>query len=135
MKIDRTASELVELADAWFDEIRSDDMPNDVDESVGAIVTDMSFFASAEIQWQFLKISVNLAENDEEFGYVAAFSFEQLMSEYGELYIDEVERLSSENERFLSVVQHSYRHLMSGKVWKRIQAVQGVPTKPFWKFW
>lgn len=113
--------DLIGLAANWFGEIRTRNRPENLDDSFGSKVTDLSFFAPAEVQWKFLKIASNMAENRGEFGYVAAFSFEQFMSKHGQQYIDEVERLASESDNFKSIVNCSWRHSIDRKTWKRIE--------------
>lgn len=133
MNADGASLELIELATNWFEEIRGDEHSR-AEDSFGSQVTEMSFFTSAETQWEFLKVAVNMAENEKEFGYVAAFSFEQFMSEHGRDYIDDVERHALENEKFRSVVKRSWRHSIDRRTWRRIEIIQGV-TRPFWKLW
>ena len=120
------AQQLHQLADDWLAEIRSGERHDDIEESVGSKVTDLSFSSPHKIQWAFLQIAANKAENEEEFGYVAAFVFEQLMSAYGDLYIDQVEMLATSNEKFRGIVRRSWRHMMSRRIWRRIQKIQGV---------
>lgn len=107
---------------AWLDERRQGG--SDADDSLDMKATLMSFTASPEVQWQFIRSAVEQSVNDDELGTIAAGPFESLMGKHGPAYIDQLEQLCQTHAKFARMTTGAWQHSMSEEVWARVQAIQ-----------
>jgi len=107
------------LAEAWLAEIQGD---NSYEQSeLTGVVVHMSFTASPEIQWNFILVTVSLAETDEELAAIAAGPIERLLGTYGENYIELVEKQAVLDPKFARALTGVLRYDMSDDIWSRIE--------------
>ncbi len=88
------------------------------------IVTNLSFWASPEVQWKFIIDAVSLAETDKELGHIAAGNIERLLGKYGEDYIDLVETEAKNNQKFARTLTGCLQYMMTDEIWARVQKLQ-----------
>ncbi|NEX92529.1 DUF6869 domain-containing protein [Caulobacter sp. 17J65-9] len=77
-----------------------------------------------ELGWRLVKFACNEPLSDEDFAYLSAGVFEELMGAYGAQFIDRVEVFARQNARMRFVVATVWRGAMSEAVWDRILALR-----------
>lgn len=123
-RLDR--AQIVDFARSWLVQIEN---PSG-DESVGQSVVMMGFMAPPEQQWAFVVAAVSLATTDEQLGHIAAGPVECLLSRHGDACIGLFEQQASADRKFARMLTGVWQHLMSDKVWKRVQQLQAEVDEP-----
>ncbi len=86
------------LAEGWLTEIREENSAEEPD--LNSTVVSMNFFAAPELQWEFILLTVSIAETDKELAAIAGGPIEHLLGKFGEQYIDRVETQASTDPKF-----------------------------------
>jgi hypothetical protein len=121
-------SDWEEFARDWLAELRT--TPADPESDLGQSVVMMSFTATAEQQWQFLRAAVSQAESDDELKHVAAGPAEHLLGWHGADYIDAVEEQAAADPKFARMLSGVWKYLMKDEVWERVQALKARYADP-----
>ena len=86
------------LAENWLNEIR---VENSTDESEFTDkVVFMNLTAPPKLQWEFILITLSLAETDEELAAIAAGPIEYLLGFFGKKFIELVEKQAATDPKF-----------------------------------
>lgn len=107
------------FADSWLAELGSDSGSEYSDK-----VTYMKFMARPEYLWNFILLSTERAETDEQLGHIAAGLVERLLGQYGDQYIVQVERKAHADPKFARMLTGVRRYLMAEDVWHRVMTLQ-----------
>jgi hypothetical protein len=62
--------------------------------------------------------------SDKAFGMIAAGPLEDLIADYGDLYIDRIEVLARKNPRFNYLLGGVWKNASKNDVWKRVENAQ-----------
>ena len=111
---------------AWLSERRNGG--NGSNDSLSMKVTLMSFSASPEVQWTFIKEAIEQSSSDDELGEIAAGPFETLFGKHGTDYIDRLEEQSQLEPKFGRMTTGAWQHTMTDDIWTRVQAIQKKAT-------
>jgi hypothetical protein len=120
-----TDKDLNKLADAW---IRHWHAPKDSDERektawASGEVIELPYDGKSEELWQII---LNVHERDQSITIrqvLSAGPIEDLLSHFGELYIERVEEKARQDPAFAKVLGGVWQNRMSDEVWQRLQAV------------
>jgi hypothetical protein len=74
-----------------------------------------------ELLWSFILAVHEKDPNSEVVGHLAAGPFEDLLSEFGNDYIERVEALAKSDVRFKSMLCGIWQDRMSDELWSRIR--------------
>jgi hypothetical protein len=74
-----------------------------------------------EALWEFILRSFEQEMSDKAFGVLAAGPLEDLLADFGELYIQRVEELARKNPRFNHLLGGVWRNSMTDDVWNRVK--------------
>ena len=80
---------------------------------------------SPDFLWQFIMKTFSRTDHEEALGMLAAGPLENLLSYWGADYIERIEHLASEDERFKQLLHGVWRLAMTDEVWTRLQAARG----------
>lgn len=86
-------------------------------------------FKKPQQAWKVILDILEQTESDEIIGNLAAGPLEDILSEHGDVFIDEVEIQARQNPKFTKLVLGVYQGGMSDNVWSRIQVLQGKYAK------
>jgi hypothetical protein len=86
-------------------------------------------FEQPQQAWKVILEILEETNSDEVIGNLAAGPFEDILSEHGDTFIDEVEIKTRQNPKFTKLVLGVYQGGMSKSVWSRIQVLQGKYEK------
>ena len=86
-------------------------------------------FNQPQKAWKVILDILEETNSDEIIGNLAAGPFEDILSEHGDIFIDEVEIKARQNPKFTKLVLGVYQGGMSESVWSRIQVLQGRYAK------
>ena len=117
-----TEQDLVDLAQTWVAQLRKidDERDKDVEQAVVAV----SFLASHDKQWRFVRAAISAAESDDELAAIAAGPLEHILGWHGETYIERVEQECLRNAHFVRALSFVWRYRMSDEVWERVQRLK-----------
>lgn len=77
-----------------------------------------------ELLWRFILAAYPRELSGHAFGMLAAGPLEDLLSYYGPEYIERVETLAREDERFRRLLRGVWRLAMPDDVWERVRAAR-----------
>jgi hypothetical protein len=83
-----------------------------------------------ELLWRFILAAYRRQLSGHIFGMLAAGPLEDLLSYYGREYIERVEALAREDERFRLLLGGVWRLGMTEEVWGRVQSARLLPFTP-----
>ena len=120
-----TDEDLNKLADAW---IRDQHAPKDSEERedtywASGEVIDMTYDGKSEELWQII---LKIHERDQSITIqeiLSAGPIEDLLSHFGELYIERIEEKARQDPAFAKVLGGVWQNRMSDEIWSRLQAV------------
>lgn len=75
--------------------------------------------------WKFIKHTYQQDLSDTVVANLAAGPLENLLSQFGEEYIDEIESLAKKDPKFKDLLGGVWQNNMSAGVWSRVCAVRG----------
>lgn len=110
------------FARAWLAELR--EVPDDPGARVSQSVVMMSFTATPEQQWQFVRAAVDAAESVDELGAIAAGPVEHLLGKHGGDYIAALEAQATADPKFAEMLTLVRRFTMTEEVWSRVQTLK-----------
>lgn len=121
-------AELDELVDAWMaGVVRGRDErgrpTKEYEQNWWAIekVIDWRFDNEPELLWSFI-LAVHARDiNGESFAHLAAGPVEDLLSDFGDDYIERVEALAASDARFKYLLGGVWQSTMSDELWRRLQ--------------
>ncbi len=116
-----------ELVEHWLEWAKraadqSDD-PKQNDDLIGFDEFDWVVREHPEHAWQCIVAAVADPRIEPYVGILAAGPMEDLLSYFGEQFIDRVELEAKQNPAFASMLGGVWRFQMSSEVWERVQAV------------
>jgi len=117
-------SELDAIVNAWIarQEATEGSRQYDDNEWTVSIVAGSN---SPDFLWQFIMKTFRRTDHEEVLGMLAAGPLENLLSYRGGDYIERIEHLASEDERFKQLLHGVWRLAMTDDVWTRLQAARG----------
>ena len=116
-----TDAEWDKFIEAWIASWPIDDRSEDVAWAADAI-SDWSLEEDKhETLWEFITRAFEKKMPERTFAVLAAGPLEDLLSEFGHLYIDRVEELARKNPRFNELLGGVWRLSMTDNVWERVQ--------------
>jgi len=74
--------------------------------------------------WEFILKILEADSSETILSNLAAGPLEDLLSEHGEKFIDEVELKARQNPKFTKLIMGVWQGSMSAQVWSRIKALQ-----------
>jgi hypothetical protein len=119
-------AELKKIVDAWIKGQESTEGSPAREENWWAIdsVIDWAFDGKAELLWRFILLAYKREMSDTALSVLAAGPVEDLLSKFGASYIDSVEKLAKEDNRFNYLLGGVWQHSMDDAIWKRITTVR-----------
>ena len=76
--------------------------------------------------WLLILEIFNRSESDWQRTNLAAGPLEDLLSRYGEDFIDRIEKLANQNEKFREMLTGVWKNTISSVVWNRIQCLCSI---------
>jgi hypothetical protein len=74
--------------------------------------------------WDFVVRVFERPMSDRAFGMIAAGPLEDLLGDYGELYIDRIEEMARKNPRFNYLLGGLWRSSSKPDIWSRIEQIR-----------
>jgi hypothetical protein len=93
-------------------------------------IVGMTFLSPPEEQWQMVLEAVRQARSDDHLGHIAAGPIEGLLGRHGERCIGWIEHQAAADPKFARAMTGVWKHLMSDKIWARVQALQRRVPSP-----
>ncbi|WP_353065449.1 hypothetical protein RBB77_05620 [Tunturibacter psychrotolerans] len=120
-----TEEDLNKLADAWIRYYHAPKNSKAYEETVWATEEelDLLFDGKSEELWQVI---LKVHERDQSIAIrqvLSAGTIENLLSHFGELYIERVEEKARQDPAFAKVLGGVWQDQMSDEIWSRLQAV------------
>lgn len=112
---------MIQLKEKWIEYTRSNDKSLF---EAWQVLNDLVFNQPQEA-WKVILEIIEETNSDEIIGNLAAGPFEDILSEHGDFFIDEVEIKTRQNPKFTKLVLGVYQGGMSESVWSRIQVLKG----------
>jgi hypothetical protein len=111
------------LINAWIEAQESEERLSDDGLNPWPVdaVLDWHLDDNHEALWEFILRSFEKQMSDKAFGVLAAGPLEDLLADFGELYIQRVEELARKNPRFNHLLGGVWRNSMTDDVWDRVQ--------------
>ena len=117
------------FAEGWLTEIREKNSAEGSD--LGTTVVSMNLFAAPELQWEFILLTVSIAETDMELAAIAAGPIQHLLGKFGEQYIDQVEKQAATDPKFFRVLSGIRgERSIDDKILLRIQRMKEQISEP-----
>ncbi len=128
-----TEQELETIVDEWIAYWKEDDAPpTKYDPETGFsidtvrdTILDWQIKNEHEQLWRFVVSAYRRDLDDRRFALLAAGELEDLIADFGEIYIDRIEELSRKDPKFRSLLGGVWRSSSKPEVWKRIELVRG----------
>jgi hypothetical protein len=79
-----------------------------------------------ELIWRFVVCSYKRDLDERRFALVAAVELEDLIADFGEIYIDRIEELSRKDPKFRLLLGGLWRNASKPDVWKRTERAQAL---------
>lgn len=119
-------NELNDLVEAWITAAEvAEGSPEDERNRLAADrVLDWMLDGEAELLWRFILTAYKHEMSPDAASLLAAGPLEDLLSKFGPTYIERVERLAEQDDRFNWLLGGVWRSEMTEEVWKRVQAVR-----------
>lgn len=111
------------LISAWIAFAESDKRPSDHDATGWAesAVSDWRYDEKHEAVWEFIIRSFEREMSDRALAFLASGAVEDLLADFGEIYIDRIEELARKNPRFNYLLGGVWKNGMTDDVWTRVQ--------------
>ena len=94
---------------------------NSSDNEIEETLVLMNFTTGASLQWKFITLAIDLLENDDGLGALAAGPVEHLLGHHGDDYIQQVEVLAMHNSQFAKMLTGCWQYKMNDDVRSRLQ--------------
>ncbi len=116
------------LISAWIEYEESEKAQSDKDANWWAVSAVMDFHLEENHQaaWEFVTRSFERKMSDKAFAVLAAGALEDLLSDFGTLYIDRIEQLARKNSRFNHLLGGVWKSSIADDVWDRITKVRST---------
>ena len=114
------------LAVNWLRCIRENKNSDPDCEKWWNIVVNLGLFGTAEPLWRFIKLTISLAETEDELSHIAAAPIEYLLGRFGTEYIDRVEAEVKNNPKLVSAIKSCNQYQMTDAVWERVRSIQAT---------
>jgi len=121
------------IADAWIAGEAAEAGTPERESNWWAITQVMGWSLKGELErlWQFILIAYRRDISEKVLANLAAGPLEDLLVIAGPGYIDRVEQLAKEDDKFSRLLGGVWRNSMTDEVWSRVQAVR----KKFGSVW
>lgn len=118
-------SKLEELVNAWITVAEAEDGSPECEEAFWAYSKVMKMrYEDPDGLWRFILAAYNKPMSDKAVSLFAAEPLEELLSRYGENFIDRLEELAEKDDVFNDFLAGVWKNDMPDGVWNRIQAVR-----------
>jgi hypothetical protein len=87
-------------------------------------IIDWSLEGEDELLWQFILITYRRDMSDRVAAVFAAGPLEDLLAKHGQKYIDRIEKLALEDEKFNMLLGGVWHNTMTSEVWNRVQTAR-----------
>ena len=87
-------------------------------------VMDWALNGEADRLWLFILTAYKRDMSERVVSVLAAGPLEDLLAKHGPMFIERVEQLARQDEKFNSLLGGVWQNTMSDEVWKRVQAVR-----------
>lgn len=121
--VPRNEAEWDTLIAAWIEYEESDPRRSDDDTRRWAAdaVNTWRYDQNHEALWEFIIKTFERKMSDRAFSILAAGALEDLLADFGNLYIDRVEEHARKNPRFNYLLGGVWKNAMKDDVWSRVQ--------------
>ena len=118
--------ELNRVVDAWIAGHEAENGTPEYERNWWAIsqVMDWALDGEADRLWVFILSTYNRNISERVVSVLAAGPLEDLLAKHGSTYIDRVEQLAKDDEKFNSLLGGVWQNTMTDEVWKRVQAAR-----------
>jgi len=116
---------MVKLKEKWIEYNQT----NDKSLFDARVVLNDLVFNHPQDAWKVILEILEETNSDEIIGNLAAGPFEDIFSEHGHIFIDEVELRTRQNPKFTNLFLGVYKGGMSDSVWSRIKVLQAKYSK------
>jgi hypothetical protein len=89
-----------------------------------SLVMDWALDGEADQLWLFILTTYKRNISERVVSVLAAGPLEDLLAKHGAMFIERVEQLARQDEKFNSLLGGVWQSSMSDEVWKRVQAVR-----------
>lgn len=123
VKVPTTETGWDSLIVAWIAASESEKRNSSDDANWWAVqaVMDFGLDDDHEAVWAFITRTFERKMSDKAFAILAAGALEDLLADFGELYIDRIEELAQKNPRFNSLLGGVWKSSMTDDVWNRVE--------------
>lgn len=118
--------ELNRVVEAWVAGCQAEDGTPEHERNWWAVsqVMDWALEGEADRLWLFILAAYKRSISDRVVSVLAAGPLEDLLAKHGSTYIELVEQLAKEDEKFNYLLGGVWQNTMSDEVWKRVQAAR-----------
>jgi hypothetical protein len=118
--------ELNRLVESWVAGQEAEDGTPEHERNWWAIsqVMDWTLEGKADRLWLFILAAYKRNLSDRVVSVLAAGPLEDLLAKHGPMFIERVEQLARQDEKFNSLLGGVWQNTMSDEVWKRVQAAR-----------
>ena len=89
------------------------------------VILDWKLDEKHELLWQFVVTAYKRDLNDRHFSLLAAGELEDLIADFGEIYIERIEELSRKDPKFRLLLGGVWRSSSKPAIWERIERSRG----------
>jgi hypothetical protein len=118
--------ELNRVVAAWIAGLEAENGTPEYERNSWAIgqVMDWALDGEADRLWVFILSTYNRNISERVVSVLAAGPLEDLLAKHGSTYIDRVEQLAKDDEKFNSLLGGVWQNTMSDEVWERVKAAR-----------
>ena len=118
--------ELNRVVDAWVAGHEAEDGTPQHERNWWAVsqVMDWALDGEADLLWAFILTAYKRNISDRVISVLAAGPLEDLLAKHGPIFIERVEQLARQDDRFNSLLGGVWQNTMSDEVWERVQAAR-----------
>lgn len=118
--------DLEEVVDAWIlaQESNDDIALNEVNPWPIETVMDWRIEGKHDLIWRFILTIYKRNLSTKVQAMLAAGPLEDFLTDFGEVYIEQVEKLAQEDQNFNRLLGGVWQNAMTDNVWQRVQAVR-----------
>lgn len=116
-------TELQTLVDAWIAGTEAGKGSPEYENNWWALerIIECSYDGNHEFLWRFILCAHQRKPSHRAIANLAAGPLEDLISQYGSIYIDQIERLAKDDSRFNYLLGGVWENDSEGEIWSRVQ--------------
>src|SRR5687768_2537237 len=118
--------ELNHLVEAWIAGHESEDGTSEQERNWWAIsqVMDWALDGEADRLWVFILTTYKQDLSDRVVSVLVAGPLEDLLAKHGPMFIERVEELARQDQKFNFLLGGVWQNTMTDEIWKRVQAAR-----------